>query len=65
MGLFKCQFSGYSVAFSPYSASRLAVGAAQYFGIVGNGAIHILEAGEPFLAELFSALTQDNIFDIC
>ena len=65
MGLFKCKFSGYSVSFSPYSGTRIAVGAAQHFGIVGNGAVHILEAGEPFMTEIYSTLTQDNVFDIC
>ena len=65
MGLFKCKFSGYSVCFSPYSGSRLAVGTAQYFGVVGNGGLHILESSEPFMSEVFSALTQDNIFDVC
>ena len=65
MGLFKCKFSGYSVAFSPYSATRIAVASAQYFGIVGNGAVTVLEAGEPHMVEVFSALTQDNVFDVC
>ena len=31
------QFNGYSVAFSPFEANRVAVAAAQNFGIVGNG----------------------------
>ena len=65
MGVFKCKFSGYSVAFSPYSGTRLAVASAQYFGIIGNGAIHILEATEPLMTEVFFTMTQDNIFDIC
>jgi peroxin-7 len=65
MGIFKCKFSGYSVAFSPYSPTRVAVASAQYFGIVGNGAVTVLEAGEPQMVEIFSALTQDNIFDVC
>lgn len=65
MGLFKCKFSGYSVAFSPYSGTRLAVATAQYFGVVGNGGIHVLETTEPIMSEIFSTLTQDNIFDIC
>jgi peroxin-7 len=65
MGLFKCRFSGYSVAFSPYTETRIAVGSAQYFGIVGNGAIQVLDLGEPYLMETFGRLTQDNIFDIC
>jgi peroxin-7 len=65
MGLFKCKFSGYSVAFSPYSSTRIAVASAQYFGIVGNGAVTVLEAGEPQMVEVYSALTQDNVFDVC
>lgn len=65
MGVFKCRFSGYSVSFSPYSGSRIAVGCAQHFGIVGNGSIHVLENSEPYMTETYSALTQDNVFDIC
>lgn len=35
-------FSGYAVKYSPYSDSRIAVGAAQNFGLVGNGRLYIL-----------------------
>ena len=30
-------FSGYSLAWSPFVPNRLAVAASQYYGIVGNG----------------------------
>jgi peroxin-7 len=65
MGVFKCRFSAYSVSFSPYSGSRLAVACSQYFGIVGNGEILVLESSGASLVQTFCTLTQDNIFDVC
>lgn len=42
MPAFKMDFNGYSVQFSPFD-DRLAVGAAQNFGIIGNGKQYILQ----------------------
>ncbi|CAN0082818.1 unnamed protein product [Pylaiella littoralis] len=36
-------FSCHSVEFSPFEGERLAVATAQYFGIVGNGRLHIID----------------------
>lgn len=65
MGVFRCKFSAYSVAFSPYSGTRLAVACAQHFGIVGNGALHVLDLNEPYMREVYTTLTPDNLFDVC
>ena len=43
MPVFKMAFNGYSVQFSPFD-DRLAVGAAQNFGIIGNGKQYVLQA---------------------
>jgi len=42
MPVFKMEFNGYSVQFSPFD-DRLAVGAAQNFGIIGNGKQYVLQ----------------------
>ena len=46
MPRFKTTFNGYSVKFSPFDDSRLAVATAQNFGIIGNGRLHILQVLE-------------------
>ena len=43
MVLFRTPFAGYSVRFSPFDESRLAVGTAQNYGIIGNGKLHVLQ----------------------
>jgi peroxin-7 len=35
-------FSGYAVKYSPFIDSRIAVGAAANFGLVGNGRLYVL-----------------------
>ncbi|TDH70264.1 hypothetical protein CCR75_001637 [Bremia lactucae] len=37
------EFHGYSVEFSPFVDNYVAVGTAQYFGIIGNGRQHVYE----------------------
>ncbi|OWY92612.1 Peroxisomal targeting signal 2 receptor [Phytophthora megakarya] len=37
------ELHGYSVEFSPFVDNLIAVGTAQYFGIVGNGRQHVYE----------------------
>lgn len=36
-------FSGYAVKYSSFSDTRIAVGSAQNFGLVGNGRLYILQ----------------------
>ena len=43
MVLFRTPFAGYSVRFSPFDESRLAVGTAQNYGIIGNRKLHVLQ----------------------
>ena len=46
MVLFRTPFAGYAVRFSPFDESRLAVGTAQNYGIIGNGTLHVLQVSE-------------------
>jgi len=67
MPVFKAPFNGYSVKFSPFYESRLAVATAQNFGILGNGRIHVLELapGAPGVTESVSYDTADAVYDVC
>lgn len=70
MHRFKTPFNGYSVKFSPFYESRIAVGTAQNFGIVGNGRLHILQisptpnSAQP-ITEIASFDTADGVYDCC
>ncbi|ETV96032.1 hypothetical protein, variant [Aphanomyces invadans] len=58
-------FSGYAVEFSPFHEHWVAVGTAQYFGIIGNGqavAMELMPDGS--LATMRSFDTQDGVYDI-
>ena len=57
-------FKGFSVKYSPFFDSRLAVGTGQNFGLVGNGRLHILGLTPQGIQpeKLFD--TQDTIYDI-
>lgn len=58
-------FAGYSCEFSPYHRNLLAVGTAQYFGIVGNGRLHILDIAGPGGAPVpvCDWITKDGVYD--
>eukprot|EP00913_Durusdinium_trenchii_P033992 g31819.t1 len=47
MSWFGIPFCGYSCEFSPFRGNLLAVGTGQYFGIVGNGKLHVLDISAP------------------
>lgn len=70
MPRFKVPFNGFSVKFSPFNESRIAVGTSQNFGIVGNGRLHILQltptpnAGQA-ITEISSYDTADGVYDCC
>ena len=55
----------YSVEFSPFRDGLLAVGASQYFGIVGNGRQYILQQipGTQTIQMVRFFETNDAIFD--
>jgi len=60
----RIDFAGYSVEFSPFRGDLLAVGSAQYFGIVGNGKQSIFrrtEANE--WVPVLEWLTKDGVYD--
>jgi len=58
-------FAGYSCEWSPFHANLLAVGTAQYYGIVGNGRLHIFDIAGPGGAAVPVAdwLTADGVYD--
>lgn len=58
-------FAGYSCEFSPFHGNLLAVGTAQYYGIVGNGRLHIFNIGGPGgqAVPVADWLTKDGIYD--
>ncbi|XP_050148848.1 peroxisome biogenesis protein 7-like [Malus sylvestris] len=75
MPVFKAPFNGYSVKFSPFYESRLAVATSQNFGILGNGRLHVIDLspapaplgpGAPRqpITELVSYDTADGVYDV-
>ncbi|DAZ97627.1 TPA: hypothetical protein N0F65_003945 [Lagenidium giganteum] len=58
------EFQGYSVEFSPFQDSLVAVGTSQYFGIIGNGKQYVYEmmpSGELAPTRVFD--TPDGVYD--
>ena len=53
----------YSVEFSPFLPDLLAVGTAQYFGIVGNGKQIVLRQTPQGLVPLNEWITKDGVYD--
>ncbi|GBF98868.1 hypothetical protein Rsub_11472 [Raphidocelis subcapitata] len=64
MPRFRTPFNGYSVKFSPFVESRLAVATAQNFGIIGNGRLHVLESTPGGLVEVAAFDTADGLYDV-
>lgn len=58
-------FAGYSVEFSPFRGNLLAVGTAQYYGIVGNGRLHVFDLATPGggMAPVCEWITKDGVYD--
>ena len=57
-------FNGYSIKYSPFHDSRLAVAASANFGLVGNGRVYVLGlTAEGIIAEK-TFDTQDGLFDL-
>ncbi|KAJ7566951.1 hypothetical protein O6H91_02G125000 [Diphasiastrum complanatum] len=63
MPVFKIAYNGYSVEFSPFLETRLAVASAQNFGIIGNGRQHVLELAPTGIVEVASFDTADGLYD--
>ena len=56
-------FNGYSVKYSPFFDSRIAVASAANFGLVGNGRLYVLGlTANGVVAEKYFD-TQDSLFD--
>ncbi|KAF4657315.1 peroxisomal targeting signal 2 receptor [Perkinsus olseni] len=55
-------FAGYSCQFSPFNSTLLGVATAQYYGIVGNGKLVVLDISRP--AHFREYLTKDGCFDL-
>ena len=64
MVLFRTPFAGYSVRFSPFDESCLAVGTAQNYGIIGNGKLHVLQLTPHGLAPVAEFDTRDGVYDV-
>eukprot|EP00897_Mesotaenium_endlicherianum_P010692 jgi/Mesen1/9651/ME000671S09013 len=63
MPVFKTNYNGYSVRFSPFVENRLAVATAQNFGIIGNGRQHVLELTPAGIVERVAFDTADGLYD--
>lgn len=57
-------FAGYCCEFSPFRGNLLAVGTAQYYGIVGNGRLHVFDIANPGGPQpVCEWLTKDGVYD--
>mmetsp|Transcript_93323 Transcript_93323/g.200268 ORF Transcript_93323/g.200268 Transcript_93323/m.200268 type:complete len:329 (-) Transcript_93323:3-989(-) len=58
-------FAGYSCEFSPFHGNLLAVSTAQYYGIVGNGRLHIFDIAGPGgqAMPVRDWITKDGVYD--
>mmetsp|Transcript_14592 Transcript_14592/g.37770 ORF Transcript_14592/g.37770 Transcript_14592/m.37770 type:complete len:329 (+) Transcript_14592:76-1062(+) len=57
-------FAGYSCEFSPFHGNLIAVGTAQYYGIVGNGRLHVYDLNAPGGPQpVADFLTKDGVYD--
>lgn len=57
-------FAGYSCEFSPFHANLIAVGTAQYYGIVGNGKLHVYDMSGGQAVPIAEWLTNDGVYDV-
>lgn len=57
-------FAGYSCEFSPFHGNLLAVGTAQYYGIVGNGRLHVFDISGGVPKPVCEWLTKDGVYDV-
>ncbi|ANB11310.1 Pex7p [Sugiyamaella lignohabitans] len=58
-------FSGYSVAYSPFYDSKIAVATAANFGLVGNGRLYVLDiGGDGVIRPQAQFDTQDGLFGL-
>lgn len=62
MAWLQTQFAGFSCEFSPFHGNLVAVGTAQYYGIVGNGRLHVFDIHTQ--QPVADWLTQDGVYDV-
>ena len=58
--MFKADQSAFAVQFSPFVPGKLAVATSQNFGVVGNGRVSVLQAGQQGLQHTASFDTVDG-----
>jgi len=65
MSWLQTPFAGYSCEFSPFHANLLAVGTAQYYGLTGNGRLHVYDISGPggTAVPVAEWLTKDGVYD--
>lgn len=54
-----------AVRWSPFDGTKLALAQAQNFGMVGSGAISLLNVDQTGITCLKQLQTTDTIFDVC
>mmetsp|Transcript_19901 Transcript_19901/g.46979 ORF Transcript_19901/g.46979 Transcript_19901/m.46979 type:complete len:330 (-) Transcript_19901:96-1085(-) len=64
MSWFSVPFCGYSCEFSPFRGNLLAIGTGQYFGIVGNGKLHVLDIAAPGGQPVCEWMTNQAVYDV-
>jgi len=63
MVLFRTEFNGYAVKFSPFEEDKIAVATAQNFGIVGNGKQYVLQVTPQGLIPVSMFYSKDCLYD--
>jgi len=63
-GFHASPFQGYGVEWSPFDPHRLAVASSQNYGIVGNGAVHVIDVTPRGVVEVASFPTLDGCYDV-
>lgn len=62
---FHTDLMGYSVQFSPFQEHQVAVATAQHFGIIGQGAVLVLDTQRGVPVKIAEFRTKDGAFDCC
>eukprot|EP00762_Andalucia_godoyi_P006577 ANDGO_05041.mRNA.1 Peroxisomal targeting signal 2 receptor len=65
MPFYRTGYHGYAVEFSPFEENRIAVAAAQHFGIVGNGRQFVLEFDPKSTNQPMDCIAQFDTQDGC
>ena len=63
--VFRSNLSNISCRWSPFDGTKLAMAQGQYFGMVGTGAISILNVDAGGITEVKKIETPETTFDVC